>query len=198
MTVLTDHRHVYATFVFGIAVVGSLLFVSIPAAAQERSEGEATDREESSQENEEDRLPPATHSEWAVGGQLSPVLGLSVRWAATPRFTLQAAAFPGLGGNFQGTVGGRGLYKFVRNEGHNVYASAGVTPLFGRRLQFTDDLSVERRTEVVWYVTGTIGGEAAMGDHFGLSGEVGGARIVDPAGPGLTVPTFGVGLHYYW
>ena len=41
-------------------------------------------------------------------------------------------------------------------------------------------------------------GEAAMGDHFGLSGEVGGARIVDPAGSGLIVPTFGVGLHYYW
>ena len=198
MTVLADHRHVYATLVFGIAVVGSLLFVSAPAAAQERSEGEATDREESSQENEEDRPPPATHSEWAVGIQISPVVGLSVRWAATSRFTLQAAVFPGLGGDFQGTVGGRGLYKFVRNNGYNVYASAGVAPFFGRRLQFTDDLSVERRTEAVWYVTGTIGGEAAMGDHFGLSGEVGGARIVDPAGPGFTAPTLGVGLHYYW
>jgi hypothetical protein len=163
-------------------VIGGLLIAPEPACGQADEEGP----------------PPATHSEWAVGIQISPVLGLSVRWAATSRLTLQAAALPGLGGNFQGTVGGRGLYKFVRNNGYNVYASAGVAPFFGRRLQFTDDLSVKRRTEAVWYVTGTIGGEAAMGDHFGLSGEVGGARIVDPAGSGLIVPTFGVGLHYYW
>lgn len=147
---------------------------------------------------DEEAPPPATHSEWALGVQISPVVGLSVRWAATSRFTLQVAALPGLGGNFQGTVGGRGLYKFVRNEGYNVYASTGVAPFFRRMLQYTDDLSARRETGVIWYVTGTIGAEAAMGDRFGLSGEVGGARIVDPAGPGLTVPTFGVGIHYYW
>ena len=50
---------------------------------------------------------------------------------------------------------------------------------------------------LVW-VPLRLSGEAAMGDHFGLSGEVGGARIVDPADSGLIVPTFGVGLHYYW
>jgi len=163
-------------------VIGGLLIAPEPACGQADEEGP----------------PPATHSEWAIGGQISPVFGLSVRWAATTRLTLQAAVLPGLGGNFQGSVGGRGLYKFVRNKGYNVYASAGVTPLFGQRRQFTDGLSVERRTEVVWYVAGTIGREAAMGDHFGLSGEVRGARIVDPGGPGLTVPTLGIGLHYYW
>jgi hypothetical protein len=81
-------------------------------------------------QQDEDSPPPATHSTWATGVQLFPVLGVSVRWAATPRFTLQAAALPGVGGDFRGTVGARGLYKFVHRDGYNVYASAGVVPFF--------------------------------------------------------------------
>lgn len=124
-------------------------------------------------QSDEEASRAATHSEWAVGGQVLPVAGVSVRWAPTSRVTLQTAAFPGLGGDFQGTVGARVLYKFVRKEGYNVYGSVGVAPFFSRTLQLTDDLSVREETEAIWFVTGTIGAEAALGDHFGLSAEAG-------------------------
>jgi hypothetical protein len=68
-----------------------------------------------------------------------------------------------------------------------------------RDLDLTDP-SVEEKNTVIWLVTGTIGAEASLGRHFGLSGEVGGGRAIDPTdqGRGGTGPMFGLGLHYYW
>lgn len=141
--------------------------------------------------------PPATHSQWGVGIQLMPVLGTSVRWAATSRATVQIAAMPGLGGNFQGSIGGRWLYKFVANEGYNVFGSIGVTPLFGQSSTLGEDLTFERGIEVLWYKAVSVGAETALGTHFGLSVE-GGVGHLGGEGESLLIPALGIGLHYYW
>lgn len=172
---------------FVVAVLLIVLGGNLPLAQSAYGQKEA---------DMEDR-PPATHSQWGVGIQLMPVLGTSVRWAATSRATVQIAAMPGLGGNFQGAIGGRFLYKFVANEGYNVFGSIGVTPLFGQSSTLGEGLTIERETEVLWYKAVSVGAETALGTHFGLSVE-GGAGHIGGEGESLLIPSLGIGLHYYW
>jgi hypothetical protein len=162
-----------------LCAIGALLIVPAPACGQA-----------------EEAPPPATHSEWAVGVQLSPVFGLSVRWAATSRFTLQAAGLPGLGGNFQGTVGGRGLYKFAAQDSYNVYGSLGGA-VYVRKALGLRSSEIAVQTEVNEAVIAVIGAETAIGDHVGLSGE-GGIGYMWWDESTLWIPSFGIGLHYYW
>lgn len=148
-------------------------------------------------QSDEEERPAATHARWGVGVQLMPVLGGSVRWAVTRWGTLQVGAMPGLGGNFQGAIGGRALFKFVIRERYNVYGSVGGTSLFDESLQFDDDLRLRRQVDVLWYLAASIGAEFALGTQFGLSGEAGGGQMRG-AEETLTFPAVGVGLHYYW
>lgn len=167
-----------------LLVFGSNTGLSTPTYAQE--------------EGDDETFPPATHARWGMGLQAFPVLGASVRFAVTPRFTMQVAGMPGLGGEFLGTIGGRALYKFLVREGYNLYGSVAAAPFFSQSLEFDDGFQLESRTRIHWYAAITVGAEAALGDHVSLSGEVGGARVWDSLGLGFAGPSFGIGLHFYW
>jgi hypothetical protein len=143
--------------------------------------------------------PPATQGQWAVGGQLSPLFGASLRWAATPRVTVQVTGAPGLGSNIHGTLGARGLYQFVVRPQYNVYGGVGGAGYVRRDLDLRSS-GTTVQTEVSEVVTAVIGAEVAIGDHFGLSAE-GGIGYMwwdEDEGEVWTIPSFGVGLHYYW
>lgn len=148
-------------------------------------------------QSDEEERPTATHARWGAGVQLMPVLGGSIRWAVTRWGTLQVGAMPGLGGDFQGAIGGRALIKFVIRERYNVYGSVGSTSVFEESLQFDDDLRLRREVDVVWYFATTIGTEFALGTQLGLSGEAGIGQMRGEE-ESLTFPAAGVGLHYYW
>lgn len=167
-------------------VLGSTLFVADPALGQD-----------SRAENE--NLDPALHGRWAVGLQIVPVVGPSVRVAVTPRVTIQAAGVPATfrEKGFQGIVGGRLLYKFVGRNSYNTFASVATSTIFDRaaQIEFGEETTYELKTMPL--IALTFGAEGALGSHFSISGEVGAGRLWNDRNDGVGL-TSGVGLHYYW
>lgn len=167
-------------------VLGGTLLAADPALGQD-----------SRAENED--LDPALHGRRAVGLQIVPVVGPSVRVAVTPRVTIQAAGLPAMfrEKGFQGIVGGRMLYKFVGRDSYNTFASVAMSAVFDRAAQreFGEETTFEFRTMPLTALT--VGAEGGLGSHFSISGEVGAGRLWNDRNNGMEL-TFGVGLHYYW
>ena len=152
---------------------------------------------------------PALYGTWSAGIQVSPLLGASVRYNLSRRVALQAAGLPVFwDGPFRGVIGGRALYRLVAREGYSFFAAGGVSIRFDDQIPLDDPaglgdgLNIEKGVVAQPTVTTTVGIETNLGDHVGLSAEVGGAYTFDddPLGEddsGIR-GTLGVGLHYYW
>lgn len=119
---------------------------------------------------------------------LSPIIGLSLRGALTRRVTVQVGEMPIPGETgaffevrFTGTVGRRGVYKFLTGSWYNVFAGRGVvaTVFEVREEKDVDGRLIDREgrvDRVGWTGYLTVGVEAVFWSRLSLSLEVGGAR----------------------
>lgn len=154
---------------------------------------------------------PALYGTWSAGIQVSPLYGASVRYNLSRRVALQAAGLPIFwDGPFRGIVGGRALYRLIAREGYSFFAAGGVNIRFDDQIQLEnladlgdlgDAATIEKEVVAQPTVATAVGIETNLGDHVGLSAEIGGAYTFDDAfgkdDSGLR-GTLGVGLHYYW
>lgn len=138
------------------------------------------------------------HARWGVGLQVLPVAGASVRLNLSRRLALQGAALPPrvVGSGFRGMAGGRLLFKPLVHPRYNLFLGLAAAAVFEKRL----DDRYEFETVAHQVMAVTLGAESLLGTRLGLSGELGAFHLRDAGDATLdtTMPTVGVGLHYYF
>lgn len=175
---------------FTVAGLAAILLLAAPRCHAQGAVPDSAAQQQEAAEEEPRR--------WGVGVRLSQLYGLSVRYALSERFTVQAVGIPvPIEGRLTG--GGRLLYKLYVQPSYNFYVAGGAS-LFGGPT-FTNAFTGESERDRGYTVFATLGGEYRFARRLGLSGGAGitylvqHSAVLDREG---AFPLIELGLHYYF